>query len=245
MAAFGVDGTAVIRATNEYLNDIAASDKAKATALAGFINNVDYMLVCSLPYETRPSCLPIRWIYGAGGQYFDSGIKPDVNCTTSLQFKVKTKNNTYPYIFGADSTDRWAAWLDGSQMGLRIGNSSSSRPTISVPNSLGKPYILNIRDGVIKLNGEQKATYARTNLINYSIFIFGTSTQGNPTGNGAPMDGYISFTQINEHYFVPILKEGSEQMIDLATGNYATKHGTFSIVYTTNDGVTPWTPPTP
>jgi len=47
MDAFGVDGTAVIRATNDYLNGIAASDMAKATALAGFINE-DPMMVCSL-----------------------------------------------------------------------------------------------------------------------------------------------------------------------------------------------------
>ena len=38
LGAFGDDGKAVIKATNEYLNGIAASDRDKATALAGFIN---------------------------------------------------------------------------------------------------------------------------------------------------------------------------------------------------------------
>jgi hypothetical protein len=59
MAAFGVDGTAVIAATNEYLNGIAASDKAKATALAGFINE-DPMMVCSLGLEPQGVTMPVR-----------------------------------------------------------------------------------------------------------------------------------------------------------------------------------------
>ena len=48
LAAFGDDGMAVIKATNAYLDGIAASDRDKATALAGLINEVDYMLVCGL-----------------------------------------------------------------------------------------------------------------------------------------------------------------------------------------------------
>ena len=47
LGAFGDDGKAVINATNAYLNGIAASDRDKATALAGFINE-DPMMVCSL-----------------------------------------------------------------------------------------------------------------------------------------------------------------------------------------------------
>ena len=44
LGAFGVtDGMAVINATNDYLNGIAASDMDKATALAGFINEWPYM----------------------------------------------------------------------------------------------------------------------------------------------------------------------------------------------------------
>jgi hypothetical protein len=53
MAAFGVDGTAVIRATNEYLNGIAASDKAKATALAGFINSMPLSVGYILNYPSE------------------------------------------------------------------------------------------------------------------------------------------------------------------------------------------------
>jgi hypothetical protein len=65
MAAFGVDGTAVIAATNEYLNGIAASDKAKATALAGFINE-DPMMVCSLGLEPQGVTMPWRLVWNSG-----------------------------------------------------------------------------------------------------------------------------------------------------------------------------------
>jgi hypothetical protein len=71
MDAFGADGTAVIAATNEYLNGIAAqgqAGKAKATALAGFINE-DPMMVCSLGLEPQGVTMPVRWLVGDGASY--------------------------------------------------------------------------------------------------------------------------------------------------------------------------------
>ena len=52
LGAFGDDGVAVIKATNAYLNGIAASDRDKATALAGFINyNADSAVgICQFFY---------------------------------------------------------------------------------------------------------------------------------------------------------------------------------------------------
>ena len=66
LAAFGqTDGYAVIKATNAYLNALAATDKTKATALAGFINE-DPMLA---PY----------FIQGGELKYFLSGKDDLVN----------------------------------------------------------------------------------------------------------------------------------------------------------------------
>ena len=60
LAAFGqTDGKAVIKATNAYMNALAATDPTKASALAGFINE-DPMLVCSLGLQPQGVEMPIR-----------------------------------------------------------------------------------------------------------------------------------------------------------------------------------------
>ena len=60
LAAFGqTDGYAVIKATNAYLNALAATDQTKASAIAGFINE-DPMLVCSLGLQPQGVEMPIR-----------------------------------------------------------------------------------------------------------------------------------------------------------------------------------------
>lgn len=95
MDAFGVDGTAVIRATNEYLNGIAASDKAKATALAGFINEQDYLIVCSLPmqqYLPQGFTMPTRWIESDGNCWIDTGFYAN-STDWEISAKIKPLNN--------------------------------------------------------------------------------------------------------------------------------------------------------
>ena len=72
LGAFGDDGWAVIKATNAYLTGIAASDRDKATALAGFINEDpikccevrlnDYLMIfCTdysfIAYHKSPFCI--------------------------------------------------------------------------------------------------------------------------------------------------------------------------------------------
>ena len=108
MAAFGVDGTAVIRATNEYLNGIAAqgqAGKAKATALAGFINE-DPMMVCSLGLEPTLTTLPaMPWrllTNDAQGQaYIDTNIKGNRNTEIEATFIIgKYNSNLAITIFG-------------------------------------------------------------------------------------------------------------------------------------------------
>lgn len=84
--AFGqTDGKAVIKATNAYLNQLAASDRDKATALAGFINE-DPMMVCSLGLEVPRVTMPIRWIVGDGNAYINTGWKPKES-----NFEIKTR----------------------------------------------------------------------------------------------------------------------------------------------------------
>ena len=83
LGAFGDDGWAVINATNAYLNGIAASDRDKATALAGFINE-DPMMVCSLGL----SGVQWRWLKSDGTAFIAIDDVP-INGTTYSNYLWK------------------------------------------------------------------------------------------------------------------------------------------------------------
>lgn len=91
LGAFGAtDGMAVIKATNAYLNGIAATDRDKATALAGFINE-DPMMVCSLPL-TISITMPSRYAIVPRGAYIKSGI--NMTWGVGIEGKVETDDAT-------------------------------------------------------------------------------------------------------------------------------------------------------
>lgn len=74
LGAFGQrDGWAVIKATNAYLTQLAVSDRDKATALAGFINE-DPMMVCSLGLQPQGVTMPIRYMNSDGNAYILTAI---------------------------------------------------------------------------------------------------------------------------------------------------------------------------
>ena len=110
LGAFGqTDGTAVIKATNAYLNQLAASGQAgkdKATALAGFINE-DPMMVCSLGLEPQGVTMPIRWLVGDGagstGAYILTNYKPTNATTIDTMFELGSTSNNYCGIFSGDT----------------------------------------------------------------------------------------------------------------------------------------------
>ena len=78
LGAFGDDGMAVINATNAYLNGIAASDRDKATALAGWLNTYAvedaYVVVSIIPTTGYK-----RYVVGSGSQYFTTAVSVSQN----------------------------------------------------------------------------------------------------------------------------------------------------------------------
>lgn len=176
----------------------------------------------------------IRYISGTGTQYMNSGIQAQAGGYAKIKFRVTRKNNTYPYIFGGDNRNvnpmrRWSAWLDGTQIGLRLGM-GNSYPTPSVPNSLNKWYELDVSNGKVLLNGTQISTYTPlTSSPGYDIFIFGTNSENQGvTVNGAPMEGDMAFIELEGHRFVPYIKNNVKGMIDLATGAFKPNLGSGS-----------------
>jgi len=101
MDAFGVDGPAVIAATNEYLNGIAASDKAKATALAALINE-DPMMVCSLGLSVEGVTMPERSLKGDGTAYINTLYNPNDQTIVESKIRYSGWHNHYDKQFGVD-----------------------------------------------------------------------------------------------------------------------------------------------
>lgn len=100
LAAFGqTDGMAVIKATNAYLNALAATDKTKASALAGFINE-DPMLVCSLGLVVPEVTMPIYGLNGDGKAYMNLNVVLNQDDVVSV-FTKPTTGNTAEFIFGS------------------------------------------------------------------------------------------------------------------------------------------------
>ena len=92
MDAFGVDGPAVIAATNEYLNGIAASDKAKATALAGFINTYPYYAgVTGGIYQQ------VLYINTTGSQYINSEFRIHNNYKITTDCRLDANSACVPW----------------------------------------------------------------------------------------------------------------------------------------------------
>ena len=139
LGAFGDDGWAVIKATNAYLDGIAASDRDKATALAGFINE-DPMMVCSLGLEVPGVTMPIRTLNGDGTAYIDTGIVGTAYVNFNLRIDVW--GITY-------NTDSIGYNLDG------IGGSMGTSSYVGIKDSkltYGSYYGSSNRDNVSNIN---------------------------------------------------------------------------------------------
>jgi hypothetical protein len=251
MDAFGVDGTAVIAATNEYLNGIAASDKAKATALAGFINE-DPMMVCSLGIQPQGVTMPFIGLKGDGAAYIDTNIV--ISAQDEIEIVVNYVYEDYiRYIFGAGD--------DSYGVGL-----TALATTPNLFTYFGGATITNtpIQRGIIKciMNANSIKCYNNGSLIRdenitpvsftaRAIRFFGLK-RNSAFDNDYHYKQSICSIAISRngnytHFFGPrkignncgfydFVKEG---MIYKTSTN-----GTLSIEKAYPDG-TPWTPPTP
>ena len=92
LGAFGDDGKAVIKATNAYLNALAASDRDKATALADYLNSSTTIAVnwgtYLLDYQ------PVEYIEAQGSQRIDTGWAPNQNTGFDIDYVMKNPVST-------------------------------------------------------------------------------------------------------------------------------------------------------
>lgn len=184
MDAFGVDGTAVIAATNEYLNGIAASDRAKATALAGFINE-DPMMVCSLGLEPQGVTMPIRWINNNATAYILTNITPaSVNLYTDCTIKFNSFAGSTGFIIGTVNSSSWNGYsllhYNGANMYMNWAGNDIGLGYRSVA---GTVYSMQADRGKVTVNGVDRSTQrSGSYTYNYPMALFGRNVGGTVSG---------------------------------------------------------------
>jgi hypothetical protein len=263
MAAFGVDGTAVIRATYKYLNGIAASDKAKATALAGFINE-DPMMVCSLGLEptltTLPS-MPIRVFDNNGTGYIDSGIIPNSTTEIELVYRYATKGGIVGSCQQYNTTDAMVVitYANSSQFGLYIAGANNIWYGSPQTNTWFK-FNINVRGVTVKnlsTSATATANTGKTTLAtsSRSMYIYTSNSANKDLAKLGDCDfQYCQIKQDGEtHRFIPckhkvngVITTG---MLDLWNNSYKPNAGsgqfTEEFGYMLNGSWVTWIPPIP
>lgn len=227
VAAFGAEGTEVIRKTNDYLNRIATTDHARAPLLAGFINE-DPMLVCSL-VETSKT----RWLVGDGKAWIDLGKKYGTGAKGILVFKyrntpINDRNllagngvqfihyNNYVYY-------QYGGW-----------NSTSTKFDVGVVYEVETSFVGTTQ--YMKINGETKKTTnigtTQTPSTNTCIFNNGT------TSNSTEIDVVVCEMYEGEILVQNLIpyNNGTEcGMLDIISGTFypnANTSGSFTIQLT-------------
>jgi hypothetical protein len=237
MAAFGVDGTAVIAATNDYLNGIAASDKAKATALAGFINE-DPMMVCSIVDTPK-----YRGLITVGGAWFQTdfvatggmlaymGVKPVSGKTFQIgshntSAQGGTNNYNRNIIFGNKTTNRVGAEV----LNVLSNNTLDGKLDYTIYNDLelctyGTPYFK--VNGNLKTLSNPSGTLAPQTPVVIDYGQYG----GSPTDSEGVGISYLTLYDKDGNLartYVPFKRNNVMELLDLETGTLATRTGTFT-----------------
>ena len=238
LGAFGDDGKAVIKATNAYLNGIAAQGQAgkdKATALAANFNVWIPLYVPEdkdIMYSLVPTLGKRRWLAnGNTGAYVKTGIKPTKNSTVKITYKTSVNSTTYPFVFGAElasRSSRFGTWSTTSTIAPRFGSWSEN----IARNITGIPVTVERRaDGKGYIDGVYRADSVINEDINFEVYLYAMNDNDRGvTSDGAPMNGAICEFEMDGHVFIPIRRNNVMEWIDLTTGTLATRVGTFTEV---------------
>lgn len=228
VAAFGAEeGKAVIKATNDYLNAIAATDTARAQQLSAFVNE-DPLLVCSLVETSK-----VRGVYTDGSAYAKTTIVPDSTTKVSTYVK-RAATSSYKNIFGSQGSagkssyyflgannNSWYCEVKGSNMGF---GSALQDVRYRIEFSLEKAVIdgTEYAIGATAL-GENTVPMAIGRCINAKGSIY-----DNPWIGSIDKEFIIEQGGAVVAHFVPFKRNGEMELLDLVTGTLATRVGTFT-----------------
>lgn len=208
-------GEAVFKAANAY---------AKANPIVAPLIIEDYNLVCSLPYETRPSGLPYRYLVGDGTAYIDTGLYFAENGSYEIKYRLGTFSN-YPMLIGTN-------WNDGN--GFAIDQSSGSSTQIQI-RGYAPSYTVGTSDVVLKIgwtqfemNGTTVSTGRTAITSSSTIWLGGVRSYSKWRGRIY----YAIYKEGDDtiRHFVPFERDGVAGYMDLINAVfYPPVSGTYTI----------------
>lgn len=233
LAAFGQDdGYAVLGATNAYLNALAATDKTKASALAGFINE-DPMLVCSLGLQPQGVNMPIRLATirnkSVSNHLYNGLILPTpFSQVGKMEMTILAPHNNTMILSGATSNTGMSGYYSfGGTNSLGVGTITRIGTwTLNVLVSVGLNFATNTKAQNVRIAGWNNASQ------NYDLTIKQWDILA--VDDTTPMYQLVPFkTKEDEICFL--------NLVDL-TLHHNVYTDPFTESYVKQDGVTPWTP---
>lgn len=248
ISAFGLeDGTKVINATNDYLNNMAVDNIEKAITIAGFINEVDYMVVTSLPMsEYLPSefVMPIRYHNAIGGWTgIDEWAKgADLDMEAML---IKKNTGTWVGVFSQGSTrgadnNVFSVFYGQYPNNINATTAGVGRIVNEYQISSNTLYTMRMKNGEgFWLNGNKLATTSAISAAISGPMIIGTS------GDIFSKVTVKDTTNAIDWYLIPAIgSNGKSCLLDAKSGRViALSTSTFTETYLRNGQ--PWTPSTP
>ena len=231
LAAFGAEGTEVIRKTNDYLNQIATTDPQRALQISGFINE-DPLLVTSL-VETSKT----RWLVGDNVARIELGtmtltaeaeIEADIMATKNgwnTPFGLNSWSNGYGIFYSQDYTIR--PWWANNNHNATIAGCTWAEETRSH---------IKMRAGYFENNGTvfyNKAVTKTNQTAMFYLYRCGGSSNFFKGGLGAVR--LQDKSQGVDFHLCPFIRNGENGMLDIISGTFypnANTQGSFTIQIT-------------
>lgn len=238
VAAFGAEGTEVIRKTNDYLNRIATTDPQRALQIANFIN--EYVLIdVDVLYSLIPSMNKIRAMVTSNtNNYIDLGIIP--NSETIFEAEFMYPNTVYWAAVGGTraSTGKnagnfYLAATGANNMTIAVGSAYYASGTFATLNTIQTSF------NRVRISG--KGVWINdTNITSFESTISTTNTirmfRHFPTGNDGKVGMTISNVWVNhdgkDYWYIPVMIDGVAELVDVYSLQLATRSGSFTIAIT-------------
>lgn len=191
--------------------------------------------------------MPVRYATSNGsGQYFQLGIVPTEDM--SMKLKVCCAATTTNRLFYVRNN-----YFDGSEYGFWVASNNvisaawgRGAATKTIVFNADGYVTLEVNKTEAKMNGDAFALPQGTLKTTTCPFVLPALNQA----AGIHQEGHtnkIMSLEISktgaDYFFLPIKRNGVMELLDVWSGNLATRTGTFTEEFTR--GNQPWTPPTP